>query len=681
MKHSIFLCIAITALMLGACTPQTSGRTGFISQQTVQQTIDALKEMHPVHDAVRIERGVTQAAALWIAEDGSASDFKQFVLDNFVNDEAERERLFFSISMHFEILLGHLNRMNQQMMRPLHLHLGEITKIDVLMGGFNPFAHLTNDLFNNKFAFIAVLNFPSYTLEEMETYGYNWTDRQWAYARVSDMFSSRVPAEISQAISAANSAGSRYISEYNIFMGNLLNEQGETLFPEYMRLISHWGLRDQLRTYYGRNMSPEGLEKQEMIYQVMRRIIEQAIPEIVINNPDVQWKPFSNRVFENGVEINARPEPNTRYVHYLNNFRALSAADRYTNSTFIQRSFDEGREMSLDDVRTLFIELLSSPQVKQVADIIRQRVGRDLQPFDIWYDGFKPRSVMSLDYLNSITRRRFPNAQAFEDAMPAMLMQFGWNRADAESISRRIHVDASRGAGHAWRALMRGEQALLRTRIHADGMDYQGFNIAIHELGHNVEQVISLYYVPYWILYGIPTVAFTEALAFAFQRRDMELLGIADENPDADAMLVLDSFWAAFEIMGVSLVDMAVWEWLYANPNTSVERFKENKIRIAKEVWNAYFAPAFGVSDSPILAIYSHAITNPLYLSSYPLGRVIEFQIGEYMTHETFAEEVTRMFSMGRLTPQVWMHRAVGDELSVQPLLRATDEAVRKMSR
>ena len=680
MKHSIFLCIAAATFMLCACTSHKSDRIGYISQQTVQQTIDALKEMHPIHDAARMERGVTQAAALWIAEDGSASDFKQFVLDNFVNDEEERERLFFSISMHFEILLGHLNRMNQQMMRPLHLDLGPITKIDVLMGGFNPFAHLTNDLFNNKFAFIAVLNFPSYSLEEMNNEGMYWSERQWAYARVADMFSSRTPADILQAISAANSAASQYIADYNIMMGNLLTEQGETLFPENMRLISHWGLRDQLRTYYGNN-TPEGLEKQQMIYQVMRRIIAQEIPEIVINNPDVQWKPFSNVVLKNGEKINAPAEPNTRYQRYLDNFRALSAQDPYTNSTFIQRAFDEQRELTLEEVRAMFVELLSSPQVKQVADIIRQRVGRDLQPFDIWYDGFKPRSVMSLDYLNSITRSRYPNALAFERAMPAMLMQFGWNRADAESISRRIHVDASRGAGHAWRALMRGEQALLRTRIHADGMDYQGFNIAIHELGHNVEQVISLYYVPYFMLYGIPNVAFTEALAFAFQRRDMELLGIANEHPDADAMLVLDSFWAAFEIMGVSLVDMGVWEWLYANPNATAEQLKAANIRIAKEVWNAYFAPAFGVSDSPVLAIYSHAITNPLYLSSYPLGRVIEFQIGEFMTRENFAEEVTRMFSMGRLAPQIWMRKAVGEDLSVQPLLRATEEAVKHMSR
>jgi hypothetical protein len=678
MKHSILFCIA-AVLMLGACTSQSSEKTGVINQQTVQQTIAELKELHPNHDAARLENGVAQAASLWIKSDGSAEDFKQFCIDNYVNDETEREKLFFSLSEKFEILFGHFNNISIALKRPLHLDLGEVNNIDMLMGGYNAMAHLTNDLFENKFAFITILNFPSYTLAEKEAQGDAWTSRQWAYARMGDMFTSRTPASVLQAISEANSAAGQYIAEYNIIMGNLLNEQGETIFPERMRLISHWGLRDELKSNYAD--AQNGLEKQEMIYQVMMRIILQEIPQMVINNADFQWNPFSNNVYENGAEIKASPEPNTRYQHILNNFKALSAQDPYTSlyPTFIQRSFDENRELSLDEVRAMFVELVSSPQVKEVAELIKHRLGRELQPFDIWYDGFKARSSINEEDLSAITRRMYPNRDAFQDALPAIMIKFGWTPAEAERISSKIHVDASRGAGHAWRALMRGEKALLRTRINADGMDYKGFNIAIHELGHNVEQTISLYDVDYYILNGIPNVAFTEAIAFAFQRRDLELLGIVDNNPNNKYLQALDIFWGSYEIMGVSLVDMAVWEWLYANPNATAQQLKENVIRIAKEVWNVYYAPVFGVSDSPILAIYSHAITNPLYLSNYPLGRVIDFQIAEYLVGKSFPDEFTRMFSMGRLTPQVWMRRAVGSDISAQPLIRAADEAVGKM--
>ena len=60
----------------------------------------------------------------------------------------------------------------------------------------------------------------------------------------------------------------------------------------------------------------------------------------------------------------------------------------------------------------------------------------------------------------------------------------------------------------------RGDKAHLRTRVEPSGMMYKGYNIAIHELGHNVEQVCSLYQVDSTLLRGVPNTAFTEALAF-----------------------------------------------------------------------------------------------------------------------------------------------------------------------
>ena len=54
-------------------------------------------------------------------------------------------------------------------------------------------------------------------------------------------------------------------------------------------------------------------------------------------------------------------------------------------------------------------------------------------------------------------------------------------------------------------------------------MLYKGYNIAIHELGHNVEQSFSLGEIDHWSMNGVPNNAFTEALAFVFQARDLEL--------------------------------------------------------------------------------------------------------------------------------------------------------------
>lgn len=221
---------------------------------------------------------------------------------------------------------------------------------------------------------------------------------------------------------------------------------------------------------------------------------------------------------------------------------------------------------------------------------------------------------------------------------------------------------------------MKGQQSHLRTRIPDSGMDYKGYNIAIHEFGHNVEQTISMYDVDYYTLNGVPNTAFTEALAFVFQKRDLELLGIQDNNPDKKKMDVLDKIWSMYEICGVSMLDISVWKWMYAHPDATAAQLKEATIALAKEIWNTYYAPVFGCKDETVLAIYSHMISYPLYLSAYAFGQIIEFQLEQHLTGKDFAAEVQRIFRQGCLTPNVWMQQATGSPLTVTPML----EAVRK---
>ncbi|MFN3780974.1 MAG: hypothetical protein ACK4SO_02225, partial [Candidatus Kapaibacteriota bacterium] len=217
-------------------------------------------------------------------------------------------------------------------------------------------------------------------------------------------------------------------------------------------------------------------------------------------------------------------------------------------------------------------------------------------------------------------------------------------------------------------------------RIPPTGMDYKGYNIAMHEFGHNVEQTLTLQKVDYYMLNGVPNTAFTEAMAFIFQKRDLDILGISNPDPKAKYLTALDNFWASYEIMGVALVDMYVWNWLYAHPQASVEDLKNAVIDIAKDVWNKYYAPVFGIKDEPILAIYSHMIDYPLYLPAYPLGHIIEFQIEKYLENKDFAQELFRMLTFGRTTPQIWMKNAVGAEISVQPLIEAAEEALKYLN-
>jgi hypothetical protein len=644
------------------------------------QTLDSLKARYPNLDVARATKGVAQAAALWRASDGSADRFADFCVSEYVNDEAERRALFEKLSDKLEAIWGYFNVIDLRLKQPRDEAGGEPAKIDMELAGYDVAAHFNDDMFASKVAFTVILNFPSYSLSEKQQQGERWSALEWGYARMGDVFSTRVPAALKLATAKATADAEAYVSSYNIAMGALRSEAGEALFPNNMLLISHWGLRDELKASYAD--AQRGLEKQRMIYAVMERIVEQQIPAKVVNNGGVQWKPYGNTVLEDGGEAGAPSEPDTRYEMLLRTFSALRAEDPYTpqHPTYIRRAFEGDMEFSVEEVKQMYTRFISSDVVADVARLIAQRLGRPLEPFDIWYDGFKARSGIPEDKLSAQTAKLYPTAADFERGLPSILQKLGFSSAEAQRICSKVEVDASRGSGHAWGAVMKGDKAHLRTRVAPNGMDYKGYNIAMHEFGHNVEQTISLHDVEHYVMNGVPNTAFTEALAFVFQKRDLDMLGIAEKNPAKRHLSALDIFWGCYEIMGVSLVDIAVWEWLYANPTATPAQLKENTLRIAREVWNSYYAPALGHPNSPILAIYSHMLSYPLYLSSYPMGHLIEFQLEEHLRGKNLADEVLRIYRLGRLTPQLWMQRATGGEVSIEPTLKAAAEAVKQVS-
>jgi len=678
-KYLIFLALPLILLAAGCNKPNGSvmeSKMAFIKQATMDKVIKQLTDSCGEASKPLIERGVKQVASLWENQDGDQEVFAAFCMENFIADTAKRNVLFNKLQRSFEVLYGNFNKMGMDLRIPVDLSGDELTPVDEMFASFSPSSHLTDDMFSNKIAFITMLNFPFYTLTEKTDMGKTWTRRNWAYARMGDAFTSRVPAALNQKVTEAYSKSDMYISEYNIVMDKLVDASGKTYFPEGMKLITHWGLRDELKSHYGKT---DGLPKQQMVYSVMKHIINQSIPEMVINNAEYQWNPTDNKVLKDGKEVTFTAEPDRRYEMLLNNFKAIHATDAYYPAlpTYSQRAFELSMEIPEQDVEKLFVSLMTSPEIKEVAALISKRLGRNLEPFDIWYDGFKARSGLNEDDLTAKTQALYPTPAAFEKDMANMLKKLGWSAERAEYIASKIQVDPARGSGHAAGAAMKGDKARLRTRMADNGMNYKGYNIAVHEFGHNVEQTIDLYDIDYYMLQGVPNTSFTEALAFLFQKRDLELLGINDNNPDKEHLASLDAIWSCYEIMGVSLLDMQVWRWLYANPDATPAQLKEAVLRISKEVWNQYYAPVFGSKDEPILAIYSHMIDNPLYLSNYPVGHLIDFQIDGFIKGKKFSSEVDRMYLLGRLTPQAWMQGAVGTQISVDPILKAVDEALK----
>ena len=620
--------------------------------------------------------GVQQAAALWTEQDGTPEEFNQLVADYYCQTDSERLALYESLSRILENIYQSADMLTVELLRPTQLtNAAEPEATDWIMSGYSPLAHFSDDMFANKLAFITIINFPHYSLEQKNTLGKQWTRQQWAYARMGDVFTTRVPAEVNTRMAQALADAENYIADYNIYMGNLRTEDGRQLWPQDKILLSHWNLRDELKALYqSDNLESRGKnrEMQEMIYQVMTRIVNQSIPQAAVNGSDYIWQPYA--------QTSDAAEPYTRYQKILNIAHAYIAEDAYcpTAPTGIQRNFEEGVEIPAAELDSLFRALISSQQVGQVAAIIRERLGRDLRPYDIWYDGFKARATLNEDELSQQTRQLYPDANAFAADMPRLLQQMGFYSEDARNIAHHIAVEPARGSGHAWPCLGRKEDARLRTRIPASGMDYKGYNIAVHEFGHCVEQVLDMYYIDHYMLSGVPNTAYTEASAFLWQHRDLQLLpgakmGNGINNPNE----VFDQFWSMYEIMGVSLVDMRMWQWIYAHPKATPEELCNATQQIAKEVWNEYYEPVLGEHDCILLAVYSHMVNAPMYLPNYPLGHIVQFQLEEHLakckTQTEFAQEYARIYRLGRLTPKEWMIEAVGEAPSIEPILRAVD--------
>lgn len=665
------------------------------SQPTPAWTKDAIARLEPQLVAKygetqrpRVQRGLKQVAEFWRASDGDQAAFEEFVTANFAGDQPALDTMFNRYQYLLEQYFGHMQEIGRELRQQTDLDAGPIQPYDEIFAGYDPSAHAIDDMFANKLAFVVLLNFPLTTLDERVAQSPIWTRRQWAETRLAEIFSKRVPADVNLAIAKTAADGGQYIAQYNIWMHHLVGNDGARLFPPKMRLLSHWNLRDEIKADYN---DPQALAKQRMISRVMERIVTQTIPAAVIDNPQVDWNPDTNEVKPAAEKdsdfaprrewkVSNAPEPNERYAHLLAAYRAMRLADPYspTAPSLIARRFNEDRQIPEARVRQMFEQVLSSPVVPQVAALISKRLGRPLEPFDVWYNGFRPKTAYSEAELDAIVAKKYPTAAAYKSDIPNMLVKLGFAPERAQWLADNIVVDPARGSGHAMGAGMRQAKAHLRTRVEAAGMNYKGYNIAVHEMGHNVEQTFSLNDIDFYTLNGVPNTAFTEALAFVFQGRDLELLGLQAPDRQAAALKSLNDFWATYEIAGVGLIDMDVWHWMYDHPDATPEQLRDATLNISRNVWNKYYAPVFGRRDVVLLGVYSHMIDSFLYLPDYALGHMIAFQLDEHMNKAgKIGPEFERVARQGRILPDEWMQAATGSPVSPDALLAATADALK----
>lgn len=638
-----------------------------VDDATMESVIAQLREAHPDAELDTIKQGVAAVARFWRPEDGDADAFRALCLDHFVSDPAEHARLVTRLETALSVVTGHLNEIRRNLRRWSDLQGDEFEGVDDVLALFNPAPDLNEQLFRQKLAFIALLNGAVFSLDQMLESGSAWDDAAWVWARVGRCFGDRVPEAVLRQARETGHAASRWVDTFKVPVDRMVDADGRTWFEKGRTLIAHWHLRDRIKAAYG---DADGLPRQRALAAVMRRHIEGAIPRSVMDGSfdGAAWDPEANTL-----DGTAVAESDTiglvRYEKWLSQFRVAQTIDEHSPSqpTALARRFQLQREIPEREVERLLVDMLSSPVRAQAYAVVREQLGRDLEAHDIYYQNLAPEA--SSDELDRRVRERFGTIDGLKQKLPEILLELGYTSEDAHFLADNIRVEICKGAGHAVPPGRPEYASWMRTSSLADELGWDGFDTAMHELGHNIEQVVSCHFAPRPILRGVPNTACTEAFAFLYQSQARRVLGLPDM--DDPHLATVQRLIEACEIAGPALLEIHVWRWLYQHPDADAAALREEVLRLAGALWTEFYQPYFGPDRYRLLAAYQHMIAYPLYLADYALGYMINHQITAHMAGKDLATETKRICAIGRVTPDLWMRRAVGSPISAEALLDA----------
>jgi hypothetical protein len=402
MKNLVFLSF-ICILTFSSC--DTAQESPNISREKQVEVINKLIEKHGNLQRTRIESGVAQVSAVWWNKNGSDEDFEKFCLENFISDSTVLDQTFRRIENNFETINGFVHQINRELSAPIVLNLGEPLQIDNYFSKASP----QIDYYRNKLAFFINLNFPRYSLETKIKMGVTWSRKQWAMVRIGDMFETRIPEDVENDPDDTALERRDYFNNYFFYMNRLLTPDQQILFPDELRLNSHHGLREEIRAQY---TNPEGRLRQEMIYHVILRIIDQSVPAKVINNQNFYWEPENNLLYskEDGMynKISFKSEVNKRYDHFLQAVNNRKKTDSYYQQkpTVMDRTFARS-QLPEERVVQILTAVLSSPEARDAARLIEKRIGRKLRPYDMWYNGFQAQGKWPEKELTQMLKKKY----------------------------------------------------------------------------------------------------------------------------------------------------------------------------------------------------------------------------------------------------------------------------------
>jgi hypothetical protein len=646
-----------------------------VSDRIVQETVLKLAKLHSNSNLENIKKSVTTLASHWLEMDGKSDDFQNFCERGYISETSEKNALFIKVQNKLEKIFGFSLVLYWSNKWSLMMETGSIQVVDTLLAEIDPLAHINEDLYKSKLAHFILLNFPLLSLEIKNKLENNNRDRLLlAQCRLAELCRSRIPADIATIESSALNSAWKYINYLKFDVHRILAKDQNALSKANLTVDIHWGLRDQINFLY---REQNGFEKQLLLYKIWERATLEEVPSEYYSNSNYFWDPMNNLIYNR--RLDESMEGNSfyrgRYKVLLDLFQAKKKEDLYSPhmSNYIHRSFEYNYELEEDRVRKLLMEFLTNPLISHCAAYLKKILKRELVPFDIIFNQFEiANNHVTMNY-DELVKTKYQTLSHFHQEIPLILKIFGFDSTLAENIAKQIQVVSCRTGGFSSFPKMRGGKFILATTTDNDRMNYTSFITAMHELGHCVEGYLSLEMSDYYVLGQVPPSAFTEAFAYLFDSRSLEILQAYQETNTGYKHKILNLFWSCFLNCGIALVDMDCWRWMYDHPDCTETELKSAVLTISKDIWNRFYFPIIGEKNSTILAGYNVMITNPLYLPEYALAIFIQTQIEQWIKDKSLGLEMIRMCKIGCLTPDQWMLSAAGEPISSRSLLKQVE--------
>jgi hypothetical protein len=610
-----------------------------------------------------IARGVRFCARVWDWKKSEAAGFVEFCEKHYHPPGKARSRLLHRLDEIMHLVNGSFTVIAKTTRVGLDLAEVDLTPAEELFGAFSAGTHLDEDLRTFRIAALAQLNFGTDDLRPPKT------REAWAARRLSRVGRTVIPADLCAEASMRGAEIDRFVSGFKLHLDKIDYTDPLIRFPKDSVHMSHWGLRDFMTSLNGQE---NALPRQHAIRDLLRRVVDGEIPKEALDNPKARWRQQDGTIHENGTMRTATPIGPLRWEQFKKAYDVERRIDPHTvYGNIIDNKFKLQREIPEEKVVQILMDILSAPVAEKVALFVEQKLGRPIEPHDLYFRSFQAgakKAPLSFDI-----GKRYPDAESLTSAIPEILGRLGFAKQRAKWIGARIKVDNSRSAGHAWNPGTAHDVSRLRVPIDKGGVNEEVFGVFMHELGHCTEQVLTSYGMDYKSLWGVPNTAFTEGFAFTFQDKADFILG-RKMSIDSD-VTVLQRFWEVFEITGPALTEIRFFHWLYEHPEATAADMHMAIRRIGDEVWAKFYARIFGAEGYGLMSVYSHILWCSFYLADYSMGYVIAYQVRKFLATRKFAPEMERLCALGSIYPESWMKAAVGQAISVDPLLHDVEKA------